>query len=353
MSDPTDPHLGDDLQSGLADLPGDRTQRVRTRFPDPAEAPLVEAVEEEAADDEFVDPPQPVGPVPAYLPSSTELAGSSRRTLRRQRDRRAEQRALQVVVALFVGLGGLAFVLVNLLLDDPPPPNDLATAADPPIQAPGGANTDVAEAPPPRDVISTPFVDTVDLPALRQLRNEGLTIVAEGLPEVESLTPGPAVAPLAAVETCRFAYGVWEFSPNRRFAFLPTCPALEGQVLYGAYRIEGGNVRMSALRVLNVELNSVFQVEKPSQLITEVRVDGGRVRLAVRQRVTVIRAGQFGDTFFSTYAPKNTLGMPGRSAGRPPPDEPRVPVEAPGPPPSPPDRSQGTDPLLELLKGGR
>ncbi|MEO1335654.1 MAG: hypothetical protein AAFV29_08415, partial [Myxococcota bacterium] len=261
---------------------------------------------------------------------------SSRKQERRRRDERAERRAIQVLVGIFVGLGGLALVAVNVLLDDPPP--SAPAVAQTPSE--GAPKAPVAEPPPPPNVLSAPAVERVDLPALRYLRNEGLTIAAEGLPAVDSPSEGASVGRWAAQETCRFAYGVWEFSPNRRFRFLPTCPSMEGQVLFGAYSVEGGTIRMSPLRVGEVELVSEFQVEKPSRLLTRVNVSGKQVTLSVRQRVTVIRSGLFGDAFFDTYAVKNTLSVQRTPRQRPPP------VTA--PPKSPPSKR---DPLLELLRG--
>ena len=339
MNHPSDPHdpYGNNgkTRADVTSLP-DRTQRVPTQVPDPAEAGSVPidtttaGVLAEAGDDDVSV--QPVGPVRAYEASSSAMSSSSTKARRRQRDRRAESRAVQVLVGLFVGVGGLALVAVNVLLDDPEPgPLPVATAPD---------ETPQPVPPPPETVISTPFVEQIDLPALRQLKNEGLTIAAEGLPEVSSPERGARVGPLAARETCRFAYGVWEFSPNKRFRFLPTCAAMDGQVLYGAYAVDGAVIRMSPLRVSGAEIVSEFQVEKPSRMLTRVAVQDAGVNLEVRQRVTVIRAGLAGDGFFSTYADRNTLSVPGARAQR------RAPREA-----SPPPPAKKRDPLLELLKG--
>ena len=334
MSDSTDPNAPASTGEPLAD----RTQRVRTRIPDPAEHPPPSADPNPSTS--VIDEPQPPGPVKAYGSTSTQLARDSRRSRRQQRDRRAEWRAIQVLIGLFVGIGGLALVAVNVLLDDPSP--SMKARPDPSSpSSPSGRSGPVAPAstavgPSPDNIISTPLVETVDLPALRQLRNEGLTIAAEGLPEVSvsSAERSMNTESAAARETCRFAYGIWEFSPNRRFRFLPTCKSMDGQVLFGAYEVEGTRIRMSPLRASDVSWVSEFQVEKPSRLST--RVDGGRVTLDVRQRVTVIRNGLTGDAFFGTYAAKNTLAVPG---GAPPSAPPRV------PPPPP------RDPLLDLLRG--
>ncbi len=330
---------GDGVTSGLADLPGDRTVEVATRIPDPAEegagsdeaGDTAAGVLTDGHDDDVAV--RPLGPVPAYGPSSTELSSPSRKARRRQRDRRAETRALQVVVGLFVGLGGLALFAVNVLLDDPPPSSPLSVDG-----APSSPRPVTPPPPPPVTVVSSPFVGHIGLPALRQLQNEGLTIAAEGLPEVSTDARGSEVAPLAARESCRFAYGVWEFSPNKRFRFLPTCPSMDGQVLFGAYVVDGAVIRMSRLRIAGAELVSAFEVEKPSRLRTRVTLPNAGLTFEVQQRVTVIRAGLFGDGFFDTYAPKNTLAVPGAARRRPPPAEPRA----------PPPRK---DPLLELLRG--
>ena len=345
MSKPNDPY---DTQGGVAQLPGDRTQRVPTQLPaDQVRDPTatVSPAYAEGLDAEASQPePQPVGPVKAYEPSSTELASQSRRQRRRLRDRRAERRAVQVLVALFVGLGGLALLTVNFLLDDTP--------STPPAEALGlSVGAAVAQmAPPTEHALGDPateaeadgFVETIDLPALRQLKNEGLTIVAEGLPEVSAMQNGPNVGPLAARETCRFAYGVWEFSPNSRFRFIPTCAAMDGQVLFGAYSVRGTVIRMSPLRVAGVSMVSEFEVEKPSRLVTEVVVGEGQYTLSVKQRVTVIRPGLFGESFFNTYVDRNTLSVPGRKIRPSPRTEPQ--------PRSPPPKTK-RDPLLDLLRG--
>ena len=322
---------------------GERTQPIETRLPDnpvdPAEAGADGDTRADATAFGAEAPENPAGPIKAYGASSSELATSSRRSRRRQRDRKAEWRAVQVLIGLFVGVGGALLVAVNVLLDDPPAATDKTPAATSGAAGPAAPQTNPVPPPPDEGVISGTFVETVDLPALRQLRNEGLTIAAEGLPAVDSSATGPGVGPLAGRETCRFAYGVWEFSPNRRFRFMPTCPSMDGQVLFGAYAVQGGVIRMSPLKVSGVELLTEFFVEKPSRLVTRVTVGGGRVTMTVRQRVTVIRAGQFGDSFFDTYAPRNTLAVAKGSTRRPPVGEPKAP---------PPKR----DPLLDLLRGG-
>lgn len=137
-----------------------------------------------------------------------------------------------------------------------------------------------------------------------------MTIAAEGLPEVAASGVVEAPASVAALETCRFAFAVWEFSPNKRFRFLTTCPALKGQIMVGAYEISGSTIRMSALVDPPVQILSVFEVEKPSRLVSSLRVDHPGtppITLVVNQRVTTIRAGIEGEAFRDTYAPRNTM----------------------------------------------
>ena len=348
-------HSRRDERSRRSDVPSDRTLKVS-----------VHGTEDDSSG--FV-----VRTVPAPRARSDELATSSRKQLRRQRDRRAEGRAIQVLVGLFVGIGGLGLLAVNVLLDDAPSPTAAprsagaeASVAEAPAAGTSAAGTSAADSaksaasaaqapksPPavPDNVISSPLVERVDLPALRQLRYEGLTIAAEGLPEVTTAATGPTVGPLAARETCRFAYGIWEFSPNKRFRFISTCRAFEGQVLFGAYSVHGGAIRMSPLRVSGVAVETTFEVEKPSRLVTRVTVGADALAFTVRQRVTVIRSGLFGDAFFNTYAAKNTLAVPDGSApaaGRR--NAPTSP-KAPNPKTEPPAERGPKDPLLELLRG--
>lgn len=318
--------------SGEAPLPDEHTARVRARQPAQPE-PTVHRIHDTTVD---AQPP----------PSSSELAEPSRRQRRRERDRRAERRAMQWLVALFLGLGGLAIVAVNVLLDDSvsaTTEGDDPTAEPPPV------------APPPRrspGVFTTAPTEAVDIPAIRQLQADGLTIAAEGLPEVIAESTGSAVAPLAALETCRFAFSVWEFSPNRRFRFMTTCAPLEGQILYGAYEIRGSEVHMSPLTTPIARITSVFDAERPASMTTRVEsMLKGEVMMTfeVNQRVTVMRAGLHGEGFHDTYRQKNTITLhhqlaPGRVA---------TPSGGTGEaaPPPPPPKSGGQDPLLDLLKG--
>ncbi len=256
--------------------------------------------------------------------TSTDLSESSRRQRKKERDRQAERRAMQVVIGAFVGLGGAGLVAANLLLEETPP-SPVAPVANPPPK-------------PVRPVLSSAVADTPDIPAIRAMKNEGLTIAAEGLPLVDATEQGDPVARAAAVETCRFAYGIWEFSPNRRFRFLTTCPALEGQVLVGAYEVQGTVLKMSPLDTGEVVLASEFEVERPSKMRTTVMVRASRpFELQVEQAVNIFRPGLEGEAFRDTYAPKNTLRV--------------VRAEAPAPKaPPPPPPTKANDPLLDLLR---
>ena len=337
--DPTDPRVGrrpDEgrVVSGEANLPNEHTARVRAAREGKGEG-------KGATVHRIHDRPDVANDDSA--PSSTELAEKSRRARRRERDRRAEARAFQLTILGLMILAGMAFAAVQFLVDDV-----VVTGPDIELEAPPGAD-EVAAAPVPPPPAprrssgdSTEVDETSDIPALRLMRSEGLTIAAEGLPEVLTDATGSQVPQLAAVETCRFAYAVWEFSPNRRFRFLPTCEAHDGAVLYGAYEIDGEVVRMSPLVVNRTQLISEFHVARPSTMKTTVVVAAaqGPVALSVNQRVTTIRGGLEGERFRTAYTPKNTVVAPaarGRSAPR------RAPPKAPP--------AAKADPLLDILKG--
>lgn len=263
---------------------------------------------------------------PTTPPKTTsELAERSKKERRRERDRRAEKTALRAVIFTFVLLGVGLYALLNSDLVDTPVPESDATPA--------------TKAPPrPRPVTTAEIDETPDLPALRQLATEGLTIAAEGLPEVLASDGSSEASLAAAIETCRFAYGIWEFSPNKRFRFITTCPGLEGQILVGAYEARGSQLLLSPLVDGVSTMVSLFEVEKPSKMTTEIAVGAGarRITLGVNQRVTAMRGGLQGEAFRDTYAPRNTLSVPGGRA-RPAPSE---------------GATKGTkrDPLYELLK---
>ncbi len=315
--DPTDP--AQPVVAGESVPPDEHTLRVRARRE--REAGVLLTIHDEP------DPPPR---------TSTELAESSRRRTRRERDRRAERRALQLVVLLFLGLGGGAFAVVNLLVEDDPPAVAPPPPADPDQQA-------VVPPPPPPGVISTAIDETPNIPAFRHLSDEGLTIAAEGIPQVDALEGGNSIAALAALETCRFSYSVWELSPNKRFRFMTTCAALEGQVMFGAYEIDGAVIRMSPLVSDTDSVVSEFYVERPSKMVSRVsNVRDGPVVLEIHQKITAMRPGLDGDAWRDGFADKNTIHLPGERA----PDH----SKGPSTPPPPPPAKKGGDPLLELLK---
>ncbi len=286
--------------------------------------------------------------------SSTEMASRSQKERRRERDARAEKTATRALVGIFLGLGGLAIVVVNSgYLDEAPAPR------------PAVAATDTPTAPPRAPALRSRVDETPDIPAIRSLASTGLTIAAEGLPEVLAVEPSNPPPLLAGIETCRFAYSVWELSPNRAFRFFTTCAAFQGQVLVGAYEIEGSQIIMSPLRADGAELLSVFEVEKPSRMRTQVTIqpkaDGPRVIFDVRQRITAMRPGMEGEAFYRAYGAKNDIEIAGVAKSReqrggssvaPPPGRPTAPEPREAPEAPPPKPAGGKDPVLELLEGG-
>lgn len=286
--------------------------------------------------------PPPTGP--ARQPTSTDLAQRSQKQRRRDRDQRAEKAAQRVVIGLGLGLGALALILVNSdYFDDAPGERPTVSTPSP---------TPVETKPP----LAAAPDETPDLPLFNKVNSEGLTIVAEGLPEVVAIDPANPPALLAGIQTCRFAYGIWEFSPNHAFRFLSTCSVLDGQVLVGAYEIHGSAIHLSPISSDGTTTVSVFEVEKPSRMISKVsiqpRADGPSVVLEVRQRITGMRPGMDGNAFFRTFAARNTTeiqGMPtrreaGGPGGQGAPREPRAEPRKGG--------AKDSDPVLELLKGG-
>jgi hypothetical protein len=272
-------------------------------------------------------------PVPAT--TSADLARQSQKARRRARDARAEKVALYGTIGAFVCVGLGVLLVINSGAVDAPSDTPRTTLV--PVPGVGGAAKPEAARP--------ALDETPDLPALRQLQGSGLTIVAEGLPEVLAVEGDVPTPRMAALETCRFAYGIWEFSPNRAFRFVTTCGALAGQQLVGAYEVDGSKVRMSPLSIDGVVLTSVFEVEKPSTMTTRA-VIGGRHGLEIRQRITGIRPGLDIASFAKAYGPRNTVAVdgvaapptPGRRAA------PRGDDEPAAPPPAP-----KKDPVEELL----
>lgn len=268
--------------------------------------------------------------------TSTELAGPSQRQRRRERDHRAESAALRTIFAVFLIAGVGVFALLNSgLFDDAPPP------PRPSVELGSGAETKAAEPKPP-PVVSTKAEETRHIPALANMSSDGLTIGAEGLPQVVPLGEVVPPASVVGLEACRFAYGVWEFSPNNAFRFLTTCGALKGQVLVGAYEIDAraGLVRLSPVRAGDSVLTSTFEVERPSRMTTRVLVGGHEVE--VRQKITVMRPGMEGEGFARGLGERNQLQVQGGGSGGG-----SAPAPAPAPAPRPPPR----DPVLDLLQG--
>jgi hypothetical protein len=292
------------------------------------------------------DPAEPRRPEAPPV-RSAELAASSIKERKRARDQRAEKSALRLLLFVFLGIGGGALVLVNSGVLD----GDPHTTA--PEGAKGATGITARARPQPKPGLRSSSDETPDIPAIRSMLAEGLTIGAEGLPQIapeEGPLPPPA---LAGIESCRFAYGVWEFSPNKAVRFLSTCPVLEGEVLVGAYEVDGSSVMLSPLRGEEGEFVSVFEVEKPSSMTTRViaRTRVGEFAFQVKQRVTIMRPGLDGEAFRKMMAPKNTIEVkdfrntkePGAERAEPEPSPP------PRSKPAPKAKAQ-TDPVLELLK---
>jgi hypothetical protein len=284
----------------------------------------------------------------------------ARKTRRRARDAQAERRAVQAVIVLFLGFGGLGFLALNLpdggfagsgagerSEGRAEPRGERGGAGRRPRDgaAPGrpsrarGAARGAASNGPARQ--STAHLDeTPDLPALRHLERRGLTAGAEGIPRVETDASG-AVSAVAGLEACRFAYGVWEFSPNQTFRFISTCRGLGRMELVGAYEVREARVHLSELSAGHARWTGVFDVEKPSIMRSHVRSEtGGRtIELDVTQRITVVRGGLHGDDFRDSFRRRNRLSVPstGGEDARPPAEE------------TPPRRQRS--PLEELLGG--
>lgn len=302
---------------GEVELPMEHTARVRATAARPPSTQLT--VHDES-------------PAAAPVRSSTELAEPSRRRRRRERDRRLEKRAIFLVLFLFVGGGAAALMAIDVFMPEEAstpvevnPAAAVATGLAAPVRRPSG-------------VISSGIEQSPDLPVLRLLEREGITIGAEGLPEVLALTGSANVSAQAALESCRFAFSVWELSPNKRFRFLSTCGLLKGQVLVGAYAVSGTKIRLSPLSANGVVLTTELSLERPTRATTSVSIAGAKTpMLAVKQRLTAIRPGLEGDGFRNAFAPRNNIS-------------PRVAAPAPRPA-APSAPSAPRDPILDLLEG--
>lgn len=257
-----------------------------------------------------------------------------RRDRRRRRDDLAERRALLAIVAVFLGFGGLGFLALNYSGDLGGGRDTSASTGAQRIRSPWGSteglgtaekakpqrsdrpstgrrNTSRAglqepAAPQPGGRVSSSLDETPDLPALDHLRQTGLTVGAEGIPRVE--TSFDDQARRAGIETCRFAYGVWEFSPNQTFRFLTTCRGLGRLELVGAYEMRGAEVHLSSLEAGEVRWTSVLRIERPSTMRS--RVQAGEVALTVTQRATVVREGLHGEAFRDAFRRRNQLIVP-------------------------------------------
>lgn len=286
------------------------------------------------------------------------------------------------MLALFLGLGGIAFLALNLAGGvgfGSKDPSDEGAARSPPEQAGGavaqlgrgearGEPTALGSGAGAARRSSGELDESPELPALRMLEWQGLTIGAEGIPKVElagssahgsgPMSPGglgstgvsaqpegDVASALAGQEACRFAYGVWELSPNQTFRFLSTCRGLGALELVGAYDVRDAKIVLSELRSGGARWSGVLDVERPSTMVTTVlSYRSGRppLRLVVTQRVTVLRGGLHGEDFRSSFRRKNRLTLP---------EPPRadLPASAPRVGPSRPTVERGR---LEALLGG-
>ena len=218
-----------------------------------------------------------------------------------------------------------------------------------PTPEPTEAGKDVAATAPKRapsaPKLAAAPAQRADIPALASLEREGLTIVAEGLPEVLAIEPATPPEQVVAIESCRYAYAIWEFSPNKRFKFYSTCELMEGQVLAGAWTRDGAKIRMSPITSGASELLSVFAVESPSEMVTEVQITSGgqTLQLRVKQRITGMRGGMDGEGFHANFRSRNKTKVHGIRIVRTPPPGTKAPAT---PPPAP----HKSDPLLDLLQ---
>lgn len=275
----------------------------------------------------FSESGNPVQPVP-----DTELL-SARRALKAQRRARAryvERRVMVLMLGAILLGSGIGFLLIQLLFGEsdaekPPvvavrlaPQGDGDSAADfEGLPSRGGLHAQAlhaapasqSEAPmvgPPRPV-AVGGEARPEIPALTAMLDQGLTIVAEGLPDL-GLAKGQVSPEVAAEISCRLAFGIWEFSPNHRFRFLSSCQAFDGEILVGAYTIEGADVLLSPLPAGQGEMRSLFKVERPSEMQTGIKLPSGLV--TIRQRVNVIKTGLLGDDLRFRYQERNRLRIP-------------------------------------------
>ena len=233
--------------------------------------------------------------------STAQMAQQSRKELRRERDAQAEKMALRVLLFVFLGVGGLGWGLINSGVIDLGGPVS------------GGGEADKKPVP-TAPVLTAPPVESAKIPALESMEREGLTIVAEGLPEVVAIQPARPPQMLVGIESCRYTFAIWEFSPNKRFRFMTTCELLKGEILAGAWHREGSEVLLSPLTSAGSQMRSRFEVEKPSRMVTDIEITAPNakpVKLMVRQRITGMRPGMEGAGFLRVYEPRNTVKVQG------------------------------------------
>ncbi|MBI4817546.1 MAG: hypothetical protein HY791_14895 [Deltaproteobacteria bacterium] len=308
--------------------PVDHTTRIRAeRGEQPA--PAVEPAPAVARQGD--SSPQPDGP------TSSDLARRAQKARRRARDQKAERTALLVVLGIALAFGAAGWFVLGMLEE-----KDQQELASRPDATPQKEPTRVSK---PVVVTTKSSDDDEEIPALTTLREEGLTIAAEGLPRIIVEAGASQAANIAAaVLTCRFAYGIWEFSPNSMFKFVPTCAKLRGEEIVGAYEVRGNEVWLSPISTSEgTVIETVFRVAKPSSVQSTAKL--GAIRLRVEQRITAFRPGMNAIQFQRAFAEKNTIDLgalikDGASAPAP-----ATPREKPEEREQPKER----DPVLDLL----
>lgn len=258
-------------------------------------------------------------------PGAGLASDRAKRAQRRDRDALAERRAVQAILAIFFGFGGMGFLALNLSglgLGGTSEQGDTkskekrrgtATIDKASSSASSGL---AASGSPASEAVSgglggagSSATRVVPAPShMEALRHTGLTIGTEGVPQSEANFPRARAA--VGLQACRFAYGVWEFSPNQTFRFLSTCSGLGRLELVGGYQLRDEQIYLSELVVGNTRWTSVFQLAAPSTMRSLVRLDQTRT-IALKQRVTVAQEGLHGDEFRQDLRSKNLLTVPG------------------------------------------
>lgn len=296
-------------EGGEHSLPLEHTLRVQA-VSEVGSPPAEGSSEEEYPEPEpFIHAIHDLPPPPA--PGSSER---ERKARRRERDARAERRAIQLGLGGFVGLGIAVLVFVNIGLSDQPSEPTARVDAAPRAEAPAEPSPAPVSPKGPARQSTSQLDETPDLPALGMLSRRGLTVGAEGIPNVSSAVGG--VQTRAGIESCRFAYGVWELSPNQTFRFLTTCEGLGYAERVGAYELRGATLYLSLLTQGDVRWTSVLELEHPSKMKTSVLAGG--TKLDVEQRITIVREGLHGDDFRDALRRRNSLSLPSQPAAPPP-----------------------------------